>query len=221
MTRTTRKKPPNQLSPEREQELLEAARDVFIEEGLGRATTDQIAKRARASKTTLYRRYRNKEALFEAVINQEAVMVAEALRDYELNPDDPVQSLRNAAAAIYEAATSERNIELRRMIVAEARRHPELCQGARGRLIKATGQRLADFFKTLIEQGKMRPVDPFMAATTFSLVLSGGMRPLFNIHHSETEKRQSEMDMALFLEGWGIGKEDTVSSERTRDISSL
>lgn len=212
MTKTTRKRAPNQLSSEREQELLEAARDVFIEEGLGRATTDQIARRARVSKTTLYRRYRNKEALFEAVINQEAGMVAEELHDYELDPNEPVQSLRNAAKAIYEASTSERNIELRRMIVAQARRHPDICQVARNRLVKATGQRLADFFKILIEQGRMRPVDPFMAATTFSLVLSGGMRPLFNIHHTEAETRQSEMEMALFLEGWGISKDSAEES---------
>jgi AcrR family transcriptional regulator len=200
------KKAPNQLSTAREQELLEAARDIFIEEGLGRATMDQIARRARVSKATIYRRYRNKEALFEAVVNDEVELVAAELSDYELDINDPRQTLRNAASAIYQASTSDRNIELRRLLIAQGRRYPDLCQGARNRLAQATSQRLTAFFQALIDQGRMRPVDPAQAATTFSLVMSGGLRPLFNIRHTEAETRHAEMDMTLFLEGWGIGK---------------
>ncbi len=203
-----RHKAPNRLSPEREQKLLEAARDIFIEAGLGRATIDQIAGRARVSKTTIYRRYQNKEALFEAIINDEAKQVAAELHDYELDLAAPVQSLRNAASAIYRSSTSERNVELRRLMVAQARRYPDLCKSARDKLVTASSGRLVDFFETLITQGRMRPVEPGLAANTFALVVSGGLRPLFCVTESaDVEKQRFEMEIALFVEGWGIDAE--------------
>jgi AcrR family transcriptional regulator len=48
--------------------IVLVARDVFFEVGLGNATMDVVAQRARISKETLYTRFRDKSALFEAVI---------------------------------------------------------------------------------------------------------------------------------------------------------
>ena len=49
------------------QRLLEAARQVFAEEGLA-APIDLIAKRAEVGVGTLYRHFPTKEALFEAIV---------------------------------------------------------------------------------------------------------------------------------------------------------
>ncbi len=205
MTAAPPRKAPNQLSAARERELLNAAREAFIEEGFDGATIDQIASRARVSKTTIYRRYRNKEALFEAIINDEADQVAAELQDYELDPTDPVRSLRNAASAIYAASGSDRNVELRRLMVAQARRYPEICREARNKLLTASSGRLPAFFETLIARGRMRPVNPALAANTFALVVSGGLRPLFSVTEpDEVLGERFEMEIALFVEGWGI-----------------
>ena len=54
-------------------ELLEAARAVFLARGLD-ATTAEIAKRARISESVIFHRYKTKEALFSAVVERQLVM---------------------------------------------------------------------------------------------------------------------------------------------------
>ena len=60
-------KPPQEDSA-REEEILQAAFDVFTEKGFHGARMLDVASRARASKATLYARYPSKEALFEALM---------------------------------------------------------------------------------------------------------------------------------------------------------
>src|SRR5256885_7618272 len=52
-------------------ELLDAARAVFLEHAVG-ATTAAIAKKARVSESVIFHRYKTKEALFLAVLDREA-----------------------------------------------------------------------------------------------------------------------------------------------------
>lgn len=51
-------------------ELLDAAAEVFAEEGFKGATTNAIAARAGASPGTLYQFFRNKEAIAEALLDR-------------------------------------------------------------------------------------------------------------------------------------------------------
>ena len=54
---------------EREEEILDATVELLIESGYDRLTMDAVAKRARASKATLYRRWESKASLVvEALI---------------------------------------------------------------------------------------------------------------------------------------------------------
>jgi AcrR family transcriptional regulator len=51
--------------------ILEAARQVFEQYGARRANVDDVARAARVSRSTLYRRYPTKDALLEAVLLQQ------------------------------------------------------------------------------------------------------------------------------------------------------
>jgi len=56
---------------EREQEIFDATLDVLAKVGYDRLTMDAVARAARASKATLYRRWESKSALvLDAVLNQ-------------------------------------------------------------------------------------------------------------------------------------------------------
>src|SRR4051812_27181413 len=59
-----------------DEELLDIARDVFLERGL-EATTSYIAKRARISESVIFYRYKTKEALFSAVFERQLAMPPE------------------------------------------------------------------------------------------------------------------------------------------------
>lgn len=57
---------------ESKQEILDCARELYIEYGLRRTTMEDVAKRAGIGRATLYRRFSDKEQLFQAVIMRDA-----------------------------------------------------------------------------------------------------------------------------------------------------
>ncbi|MFV8816122.1 TetR/AcrR family transcriptional regulator [Haliea sp. E17] len=205
MPSNEKRRAPNQLSPDREIEIIEAARSIFVEYGLGNATTELIARRAGISKATLYRRYSDKEALFAEVLIREAKQLQEGLEDFQLAVDDPVASIREAARVMQAHASTARHTEIRRLMLAEASRYPELVLEARNTLTAAFQNRLAPYFSELIKQGKMRKIDPQHAAATFGIVISGGFRHLYNVKLSPAEKKKFfQQDIELFIYGWLI-----------------
>jgi AcrR family transcriptional regulator len=54
----------------RDEDILEAAREVFLAQGV-RATTAAVAERARVSEGIIFRRFKTKEGLFRAALNPE------------------------------------------------------------------------------------------------------------------------------------------------------
>ena len=53
---------------ETQDRVLSAGRDILLSEGLRSITTNEIARRARVSKKTLYRLFPSKDALLEAIV---------------------------------------------------------------------------------------------------------------------------------------------------------
>ncbi len=54
------------------QEILDCARELYVEYGLRRTTMEDVAKRAGIGRATLYRRFSDKEQLFQAVTMRDA-----------------------------------------------------------------------------------------------------------------------------------------------------
>ncbi len=204
MAKPRRSHIPNQLSPEREREILTAARKVFVEKGYGAASAELIAKKAGVSKTALYRRYNNKGALFTAVMQQAADLLAGKLDAIELDPHRPIECLHNAAYAIRDGVSGE-HVEITRLMVAEAKRYPDLSQQAREKMLGVLVTRMERFFKTLIKRGQMDHPYPHQAAMAFVLLFSRGFRPLFPARISVREdNRRVEADFGMFLRGCSI-----------------
>jgi AcrR family transcriptional regulator len=75
-SRTIVTKPPtvefkSRLKPDRLDEIILIARSLLVERGFDAFTLDEVALRARCSKTTLYRRWSNKSNLIVDVIGRE------------------------------------------------------------------------------------------------------------------------------------------------------
>lgn len=200
---------PRQLSPEREEQLLAAAREAFFSCGVNAATMDDIARRAGVGKATIYRRYKTKEELFEAIILASAQKIAKELEGFGLDPDRPRASLREAARWIQRINKVPEHTHVVRQIIAEMPRQPELCRRARGLIVITLTQRLTDFFELLISLGRMEHGYPQQAATTFALFSGGGLRPLFDaLDSKEVEQRRLDADLTMFLEGCRIRDKD-------------
>lgn len=107
-----------------ERRLLDAALQRFLVKGVEGASCEDIARAAGASKATLYARYANKEALFEAVVRRH---VATLLVPAETIPSLPLEGrLRHVGQGILEHALQPDTLAMMRLVIATSSRAPLL-----------------------------------------------------------------------------------------------
>lgn len=150
----------------RQEELLAATLDVLRETGYGRLTIDAVVARARASKTTVYRRWPSKSALVVAAFT-------EAAKAIPTRPD--TGTLRGDLVAILDGLITE----LRSLggvvteLVSEVQRNPELAEAMRGTFVRARRDAMAEVYAAARERGEI-PAD-----TDVELLLTLGPAVLF------------------------------------------
>ncbi|WP_167375964.1 TetR/AcrR family transcriptional regulator [Pseudomonas coleopterorum] len=112
-----------------ERRIHEAATALFLEQGFGRATLDQIAERAHVGKTTLYSRYATKEALFEAVVRK---CVETFLQEMDIVSVQGTleQKLVRVGTELAQATLTPYVVSIMRITLAETNRFPEIAKEA-------------------------------------------------------------------------------------------
>jgi AcrR family transcriptional regulator len=105
--------------------ILWAAREVFLESGYERASMDVVAGRAGTTKRTLYAHFANKEALFLAVFDFLKGFFFSRLRTPETYSDDPAEALVRFCGRFLETLLWEGTIRMCRVCVSEAARFPD------------------------------------------------------------------------------------------------
>lgn len=113
---------------EKEIALLDAATTLFLAHGYSAATTDMIQRQAAVSKATMYACFPNKEAIFSAVIEDQCVKMALAIRAIEITPTDISTTLNLFGHAYLRILLSDKGMALYRVVVGEAPRFPELAR---------------------------------------------------------------------------------------------
>lgn len=108
-----------------EARIIAAASTLFLEQGFGRTTLDQVAEAAHAGKTTLYGRFPTKEALFSAVVLR---YVDELQARMAIVPTSGTvkERLVQVGIALADLTLAEESIALMRLTIAEAKAFPEL-----------------------------------------------------------------------------------------------
>lgn len=156
--------------------VLEAATTLFLRNGYGATTMDDIAETAGVSKRTVYNHFSDKEALFREVVMAATGLAEEFAADAaaELaDPDDLPTALTTLAHRLAVAATSPRVVRLRRLLIGEAHRFPDLAaeyyRVAPGRVMST----LAAAFEPLARRGLLQGTDPRRAAEQFTFLVLG------------------------------------------------
>src|SRR5882757_2400082 len=107
----------------RKREIVSLAANHFLQHGFTDTNLDLIVKDCACSKATLYTYFRNKEGLFEAVVNQ-VILTKDAFSIDETLP--LVEALESYAARALALMTATQTVALARLVIAEATRSPEL-----------------------------------------------------------------------------------------------
>lgn len=166
--------PPYSANAGRRDAIVTAAREAFIRDGFGNTSMSSIAKAAGGSKTTLWNCFENKQALFDAVVDDLITNYGETLRTPLPVDGDCRTTLEDFAASIISTISSPQIVALHRMVIGEAARFPQLGEALVDRGIRRGRGRLADWLSVQMELGNLRADDPHVASEQFSALCHGG-----------------------------------------------
>ena len=155
--------------------IRDAAAGLFLEKGYLGTSMDDIAAAAKVSKQTIYTHFANKEELFADLVLANAGRVEEfaAALAAALEDENVEAGLRKAARMYVRFVIRPEVLRLRKLIIGEASRFPDLARAYYERVPGRVYASLADAFATLTREGRMRTPDPVMAAHHFAWLTLG------------------------------------------------
>lgn len=156
--------------------LLDTARDVFLEFGYAGTSMDEVARRARISKASLYREHASKSALYGAVVRHWALAGRDAMRpaleELKASPD-----LRRGLVALGETMRtgilSPPVVAMRRLVIAEAAAHPDVAEDYLAQSWDANIRNLAEALTDLSTRHGLVVDDADALASEFTWLVVG------------------------------------------------
>lgn len=156
--------------------ILEAGTTLFLRQGYRGTSMDEIAAIAGVSKQTVYKHFDDKESLFSEIVISTVEEVAKPVHDEVLKLQDNGDleaDFRRLARQLLRRVMQPRILQLRRLVIGEAGRFPELGQTFYEQGLGRTIAALATVFERLADRGVLQPGDPLLAAAHFNwLVMS-------------------------------------------------
>ncbi|MBN1677438.1 MAG: TetR/AcrR family transcriptional regulator [Candidatus Thermoplasmatota archaeon] len=158
MARKARARP---AKPTRER-ILDAALECFAENGFSGSSTKEIARRAKVNEVTVFRLFKSKRALFLAVLGERSPVLS--IKDrVGLEATGPLEDLlANNIRTVLGMLRSNRQIYF--VVMADAWRQPKMRNIAYEEIVKKGIEFVALFMKGLMDAGKIRRMDPEVAA---------------------------------------------------------
>jgi TetR/AcrR family transcriptional regulator, mexJK operon transcriptional repressor len=153
--------------------ILEAATDAFLRNGYRGTSMDEVAAAAQVSKQTVYKHFADKESLFVEIVigTVDAAQEPAPQEDDVGESDDLAADLTALARRQLGAALQPRVLALRRLVIAEADRFPELGRAFYERGAGRATASLASTFERLAGRGLLAVDEPDIAALHFNWLI--------------------------------------------------
>jgi len=192
--------------------ILEAAIQVFLESGYLGSNMDQIAALSEVSKQTIYKHFSSKEALFVQMVTSMTDTASDSVHKEipELSEDlDIAAFLQMYANRQLTVVLTPRLMQLRRLVIGEVARFPELARVLYERGPQRAISALAKALEQLAAHGLLAIDDPLNAASHFNWLIMA--EPLNKamllgdeaIPKPSTLRRHSAEGVRIFLAAYG------------------
>jgi TetR/AcrR family transcriptional repressor of mexJK operon len=185
--------------------ILDAAAELFTKHGYAGTSIEAIAAHAGIGKLTLYRRFADKDALFQAVVLRMAEQSRAALGKIADGEGSLAEVLTAVGQHLLGIVLSPESIAFHRILFAEAARLPEFC----ARLIPDDSAEQPDstrrLFRRLAERGVIRSEDVVFLDQQFAQAIMGKplRKALFGAPPMTARAQEEHVRkaVALFLHG--------------------
>ncbi len=196
------------LAETKQAQIVDAARKRFLDQGFSRASMAEIAEQAKVSTTTLYRHFKSKDVLFEAVLDGVRTQFAQALDDVALPADDLRGGLRDFAEAYIDILSNRDIVGMARVIIAEAAMFQPLAASFHDAMKGEVFHRLVDYLRLVMETEKLVAHDPgdsmglFLGYVERSFLLPRLLDPQ-HVSPADARTRVSELASHMVLSIYG------------------
>lgn len=156
--------------------ILEAAEEMFLRGGYLGTNMDELAALSEVSKQTVYKHFGSKEALFVELVT--TMTDAAGDRVHNEVPDPAAASelpayLEQYAERQLAVVMTPRLLQLRRLVIGEVGRFPDLARALYESGPKRAMAALAGVFRRLDERGLLAVDDADVAASQFNWLIMG------------------------------------------------
>ncbi|WP_087001723.1 TetR/AcrR family transcriptional regulator [Rhizobium sullae] len=199
---------PGTRSERKQTAIVGAAAEVFLSTGYAGASMDEIVSRSGVSKQTVYKHFSSKEALFVAVMSQMTGEADTAVRIGLPKVEDRAQLKAYLLAYAVRQLTivlTPGLMQLRRLVIAEAQRFPELAKVLYARGSARALEVMASAFEQLADENLLQFSDATVAASQFNwLVMADPVNRVMMlgdeaIPTQQEIRRHAEAAIATFL----------------------
>jgi len=155
--------------------IVGAATTLFLRNGYQGTSVDDVAAMAAVSKQTVYKNFGDKQQLFSTIVLG-VTATAQEFADHLMNApeDDDVETeLRTIARRYLGSVMRPQVLQLRRLVIGEAGRFPDLARAYYERAPQRVLGALAVKLRRLSERGLLRVDDPSAAADHFAFLILG------------------------------------------------
>jgi AcrR family transcriptional regulator len=194
----------------RQQEILEAAREVFFEKGIHRATVDDVAAHAEVSKGTVYLYFQSKESILAHLLLEGlSILLSQLETAYAPNePLSPEKRLRQLVEAYWQFAQTYPD-HFRLLMALDRGRFRERVSAEMYQEVLAESTRGLELVAMAIRRGTEESVftvdDPLLAAGVLWGALNGALALMANPVRQEMipveSKAVYDATFELFLRG--------------------
>lgn len=199
--------------------IVNCARRLFVKNGYGATTTDEIAAECKISKQTLYRLFPSKTALFAAVVETHRQKWLNLPR-LNLPGNDDNLPLAEALVQIFmidiDDQADEERVEVIRLVLAEGRSFPELAEILQRHGAEYSRMQLAAWLARQSEAGRLTVQDSAAAAQILMDMIFGAiiMKNVGDMDWPAGEQRRRHIRMCIDIFLHGVSAEASMPATR-------
>ena len=153
-------------------EMIEAARDLFIERGFAATKLEDVARRAGVSVGLPYVYFESKAGLFKAVVRESVLPTIRLGEETVAGFTGPTEDLLRMMVAHYRQMNDEPSAGLTKLVMAEAGNFPDIARFYVEEVVMRGRRFFAGIVQRGIDRGEFRRVDPMQMARVLAAPLS-------------------------------------------------